>query len=341
VLRQQLINNNSFVSDLLNTVDLVISNFVQSGYKNLVANNQNVITMMMTLYIAWLGYRFMMHTLTLEVSALTRHLVLVIIVYALLIDWNLFYTFFYNVFTNEPGIITQTMLNSMRTPNIGGESTTSALNSVYEQGMNISKALFNMGNIHNIEIYFYGFLVAASTVIGCLIALAILIYAKMAMAVMLFLAPLFISFLLWDSTRKLFDNWLQALINYALIPIVTCGILMLTLSIANATLPGLQQNVTSGQPTFSGILPYLGVSLINALLFKQVMPTCAALSGGMALEAIGAAIPIAKQAFKATGIPAIGGRIISNRSPRRAETFQASAENKASRVQASRDEEIT
>jgi type IV secretory pathway VirB6-like protein len=126
----------------------------------------------------------------------------------------------------------------------------------------------------------------------------------MAMAVMLFLAPIFISFLLWDSTRKLFDNWLQALTNYALIPIVTCGIFMLTLSIANATLPGLQLNVSSGQSTFSGILPYLEISLISALLFKQVLPTCSASSGGIALEAIGTAIPLAKQAFRASGIPA-------------------------------------
>jgi hypothetical protein len=118
--------------------------------------------------------------------------------------------------------------------------------------------------------------------------------------------------------------------------------LMLTLSIANATLPGLQQNVSSGQPTFSGILPYLGISLISALLFKQVLTTCAALSGGMALEAIGTAIPLAKQALRATGIPAIGGRIMNGRSSsRNQETYQASVENKASRIQAARDEDLT
>jgi type IV secretion system protein VirB6 len=337
-----IINSQTFVTNLFNTVDLVIGNFVQSGYQNIVANNQNVITMIMTLYIAWLGYKFMMHSLSLEVSVFASDLILLLIVYGLLIDWNLFYTFFYNIFTNEPAAITETMINSMGNVNIGGENTATALNSVYAQGMDISKSLFSMGNIHNMELYFYGFLVGAATVIGCLIALAILIYAKMAMAVMLFLAPIFISFLLWDSTRKLFDNWLQALINYALIPIVTCGILMLTLSIANATLPGLQLNVSSGQPTFSGILPYLGISLISALLFKQVLPTCAALSGGMALEAIGTAIPLAKQALRATGIPAIGSRIINSQSlSRNQEAYQASVENKASRIQAARDEDLT
>jgi type IV secretion system protein VirB6 len=135
-----IIYSQAFVTDLFNTVDLVIGNFVQSGYQNLVANNQNVITMMMTLYIAWLGYKFMMHSLSLDVSVFARHLILLLIMYGLLIEWNLFYTFFYNVFTNEPAAITETMINSMGNVNIGGESTPTALNSVYAQGMDISRS---------------------------------------------------------------------------------------------------------------------------------------------------------------------------------------------------------
>jgi hypothetical protein len=124
------INSQTFIIDLLNTVDLAIGNFVHSGYQNLVANNQTVITLLMTFYIAWLGYKFMMHTLSLEISVFARHLVLLIILYALLIDWNLFYTFFYNIFTNEPAVITETMINSIGNVNIGGENTATALRAV-------------------------------------------------------------------------------------------------------------------------------------------------------------------------------------------------------------------
>lgn len=72
------------------------------------------------------------------------------------------------------------MLNSMSNASIGGENTASALNNVYAQGMNLSKELFSIGNIDNISMYIYGFLFGAATIISCLIVLAILIYAKMA-----------------------------------------------------------------------------------------------------------------------------------------------------------------
>lgn len=303
----------TFCTDLLNTVDSILNNFVQTGFKNLVQNYQGVLTSLMIFYVGWLGFRMMTRSIQFDIVVFAKHITLLIVVYALLTNWQLFYLFFYNIFTNEPANICQILVNSSGNFNLQGESTAQALNSVFYQGISASQKLFSMGGFSNYMVLVYGFLVGASTCIFCLIALAILIYAKMLLALLLFLAPLFISFLLWNSTRKLFDKWLQALINYALYPIITCGVLMLTLTLANSTLPGLMSNVNSGNPTFSGVCIYIFLSILCGLILKQVRSICADLSAGVAVEGVSAALDLSKQVLG--NIKTIGG-IASNISAR-------------------------
>jgi type IV secretion system protein VirB6 len=293
------INTDTFITDAITTVDTVINHFVHASFMNLVQNNHGVITLCMTLYIVWLGYRFMMHSLPMDLNTVNR-LILLIMVYALVTQWNLFYTFIYNIFTNEPGEI----MKSMSTQDgASGAGVYNGLNAVYSQGMKAAWMLFGKGGnftFDSIRMYFFGFLVVIATCAGCLVALAYIIYAKMAVALMIFLAPIFLLFLLWESTRELFNKWLQTTLNYALIPVIVCGILMMILSVINETLPGLSM---ISQNNFLGIIPFVGLMLISALLFTQVPTIASALGGGIALTGVSAAIPLARNALKMSSIP--------------------------------------
>lgn len=301
----------TFITDTLASVDNVIGQFVQTGYTNLVSNNMTVITLAMTAYVVWMGYQFMMHKLPLDLSAVSR-LLLLIVVYALLNEYTLFQTFFYNIFTNEPGELIKTIVASDPSSGMKGQGVNDALNKVYSQGMTAAGTLFAKGGLYNLQCYLFGALVFAATLLCCLVALAYMIYAKMALAVMLVLAPIFLLFLLWESTRELFNKWIQSVFNYAMIPVVLSGMLMLTLSIIHGTLDNLNAGAlviahggtppSGTPPSFFEIIPFVGLTLLSALLYVQVLPIAAALSGGMALTAISAAIPMAQKALKMSGL---------------------------------------
>jgi len=53
-----MITNNNFFSSTLNTVDAVIGNFVNTAYVHFVQANVDVITLLFTLYVMVMGYRF-------------------------------------------------------------------------------------------------------------------------------------------------------------------------------------------------------------------------------------------------------------------------------------------
>lgn len=73
------------------------------------------------------------------------------------------------------------------------------------------------------------FISLAIVIITLLRAVAVYIMAFMAIAVLIGLAPLFLTFMLFDVTRYLFDNWIRFTIRYMIEPVILmAGIIILT-----------------------------------------------------------------------------------------------------------------
>lgn len=298
-----MISANSFLSDTLNTVDAVIGHFVSTAYQNFLQANTTVITLLFTVYIMFLGYRFLNHDHHFNMSQLTRHLITLLIVYGLVMNWNLYNIFIYNIFTNEPGHIAGILIESAGKK--GTDSIAQALDGIYKVVMDATSGFWSQITFSaaGVAFAFYGLLVFLMGTVMCVFALLCFIYAKMMMAVMLALSPLFILFFLFDSTKNLFAAWLQTLLTLALIPIVTSAILVLMLSVIQVTLPNINQSIESMQ--FYGIAPFLGLSLATSLLLSQIFNICSALGGGITLARLSVGASIAQKSFAATGIPSI------------------------------------
>lgn len=133
----------TFITDTLTAVDSVIDQYVQTVYQHLVQQNSGTLILLCTFYILLLGYRFTMHTLSADLNTMSRHLITLLVVYGLIMNWSLYHLFIYNLFTNEPSHIAQMMVHTSNQP--PGETTTQALNQVYSTGMEASKKLFNRG----------------------------------------------------------------------------------------------------------------------------------------------------------------------------------------------------
>ena len=294
----------TFISDTLNTVDAVINHFVNNAYTNFVQFNAATLTLIFTLYVILIGYQFLHHHPRFNLSTITKHLIVMLCVYGLIMNWNLYDLFIYNIFTNEPGHIAKIFTASAN--NQMGSNLFQALDHIYELVIKATISLFGQVNFSAAGLAFilYGLLVFLLGSCMCVFVLLLFIYAKMMMAVTLALGPIFILFLLWESTKGMFNAWLNKLITLALIPIVTSAILVLMLSVIHVTLPNL--NVPANELQFYGIAPFLGLSLATALILAQVFRICSALGGGMALVSISAGATITSHVIQKSGLAAAG-----------------------------------
>ena len=298
-----MITIKAFFSDTLNTVDAVIGNYVSIAYTNFVQANSGVITLLFTVYIIFLGYRFLNHDQQTSLSYMTRHLIVMLSVYGMLMSWHLYNIFVYNIFTNEPGNIAQVMVDSAQGLH-HGQTIAQVLDQIYESVINATVGFFGQISFSSsgIAFLFYGILVFVIGSLMCVFALLLFIYAKMMMAVSLALGPLFITFFLWEPTKGMFSAWLRKLITIALIPVITSGILALMLSVINVTLPGMNQPTESMQ--FYGIVPFLGLSVATTLILSQVFRIASSLAGGITLSSISTGAQIVKSSLEKTGITA-------------------------------------
>lgn len=288
----------NFVTDTLTAVDQVIAHFVHTVYFQLMQHHRGTFTLLATFYILLLGYRFTVHTLSADLNTLSRHLIVLVIVYGLMMNWSLYQLFIYNIFTNEPGHLAQMLVNASG-PFLQSKTVGYALNQVYSTGMNAANQLFN---VFSLRLFCCSIAMIGFTFLCCLAALGLLIYAKLAMAIGLALGPLFIPFLLWESTRGWFVSWLRKLFNFALIPVITAGILALMLSIMNLVLPDLHQQAVKGEPDFFTITLFGGLSLMTAFLLKQSLPIASSLSGGLTLAALGQVGDMLRSTLQTTGV---------------------------------------
>lgn len=291
----------SIVTDALNTVDSVIGNFVSNVYSNFIQANSGTISLLFTVYVMLLGYRLLYHGYLYNMSHVVRHLIIMLCVYGMVMNWDLYNIFVYNIFTNEPGNIASILVNASG----HSGSISQALDAIYKSIIDATVGFFGQISFSASGVAFllYGILVFLIGTFLCVFALLLFIYAKMMMAIVLALGPIFILFFLWEPTKGLFASWLRTLITLALIPIITTAILVLMLSVINVTLPGINQPVSNMQ--FYGIVPFLVLSLATTLLLSQVFSISSSLGGGITLARMSAGVDMARNALDATGIPSL------------------------------------
>lgn len=299
-----MITANSFFTDTLHTVDNVIGHFVNTAYVNFIQAHAGLITLLFTVYVMFLGYQFLSHSHHFNLSVVTKHIIVMLCVYALIMDWHLYNLFVYNIFTNEPGNIAEVLINSSAKYQ-SGENIAQALDGIYAAMMGAAKGFFGQTSFSAAGAAFllYGLLVFIIGSLMCVVALLMFIYAKMMMAVVLALGPVFILFILWGPTKGMFSAWLNQLITIALVPIVTSAVLSLMLSVIDVTLPAMKGPAEDLQ--FYGIAPFLGLSVATTLILSQVFRICSSLGGGIALASLSAGAHIVNSGLQKSGMAAV------------------------------------
>jgi len=108
--------------------------------------------------------------------------------------------------------------------------------------------------------------------------------AKIALSLILGVGPLFIFFLIFDSSKKMFEAWLQQLINFVFVLTLTIALLSLTTTMIDEHAAFLmnEKNISWGDT-----IPLVITLIVVFMLLKQLPQIASSLSNGMSLSSIG------------------------------------------------------
>ena len=188
-------------------------------------------------------------------------------------------------YTNVPEAVATSLAN------IGGEtegSINGSVGLVWSQGMEAAQNIFAEAGLTTWSPIIFGILVLIVTLLAVVYITFLLMLAKLAVAVLLSLAPFFIVLYIFDATRPVFEGWLRQLISFALIPVFLYGLLALLLSMMNTMSQEMLEATANGVWGITHVGPYALVMVVSLLLSTQVMGWAAGVGGGFSLSSLGA-----------------------------------------------------
>ena len=145
---------------------------------------------------------------------------------------------------------------------------------------------------------------AAVYVIGAIAAalgFGVALIAKVALAMIITLGPIFIACALFDASRRFFFGWLSQAINYVILLALIVAIFQLVLSVLAD-----QWGVIEGQDPLLGGFTFIALSILGAIFFLQTPAIATGIAGGASagLTDFGAAVGLGRH--RAVGAQAPG-----------------------------------
>ena len=292
------------VENLLTSVDCNVQAVSELGYRAVAAPDSQLavaLTIMLTIYVAVFGLRLLMGTAPLRVGDLTVTALKIGLVLAMATSWPTYQHVLFDTLFRGPEELAASMMGAMQPPNsLLRGNPFDGLQVSYDQ-LQAAAAFFvrispATASPFTGGVPFAAFGLNIASFMMLFTTLGIILAAKVVLGLLLALGPIFVAFLLFDSTRGVFEGWLRAALAFAFVPLFVTLALLVQLTLIEPYLLALSQMRASGTPdlpaaTSAFVLTLIasGVSLagvigifIIALGFKLPGRSAGAVANGAA-----------------------------------------------------------
>jgi type IV secretion system protein VirB6 len=215
------------VGGVLETVDCHIRLLVHDTYRELVGPNTlfaTAFTGLLTIYIALLGYQLLFGRGGLRVTELPIVALKLGLILAFLTSWAAYQTLVFNLLFDGPAEIMKVLIGPLSERGAGFDGDVmggvqrafedmSGAASIYGGMASPTANLLQGGPMLGSGLLW----LTAITLL--LLTLGLIIAAKIVLAFLLAIGPIFIGMLLFDQTRGLFEGWMRATVSAAMAPL--------------------------------------------------------------------------------------------------------------------------
>ena len=262
----------SGVAAALRAVDCTAGQVTSEAFGRLFApggSMATVLTILLTLYIAIFGLQLLTGRSSLGVRALTPRMITIGLVLTFATSWVAYQSVVWNLVVGGPnqlaGILT----------GVDGSATDVFAQKIDVVFLAIQEASQGQDDISAFSPPGMMWMGAMLFMLG---TLGLLVTAKIALAILLALGPVFVVMALFNGTRGLFAGWLKGVVMLALAPLfaVLGGTIMLELAV-----PILSRLVaTPGEINAQAAMGFFMIGAVHVALMVLVLKTTATMVGG-------------------------------------------------------------
>jgi type IV secretion system protein VirB6 len=212
------------IARLFDVVDCHIRVLVHDSYRDLVGPGTmfaNVLTVLLTIYIAIIGYQLMIGRGGVRLSQMPVEALKVGLILAFTTSWAAYQTVVYDLFFDGPREILSVLLRASGAGGVG--DLYADLQSLYERLAQAASVFGGMASpsaniLQGGPMLGSGLLWIAAIAI-LLVTVGLILASKIVLGFLLALGPIFVGLFLFETTRGFFDGWLRAVTTFALTPL--------------------------------------------------------------------------------------------------------------------------
>lgn len=255
-----------------------LSSYIGANTARVASTLEPAVVTVATVYVMIWGYLQLTGRIEEPFVTGIRRIVTLVAVFGVGLHLWLYNTLLVDTFYNAPTQFAAAV--------VGASDPVQTIDAIWKAGGAVADQLYRNGNGYHFGYMLAGLVVWLIVGLLCVYTMFLLALSNVALSVLLALGPLFVTFLLFDTTRRFFEAWLAQLANYALITILTVMVAVLMLHLVQSY---AQQTEALG--TAIHTVDAINMLLATVLVFlfvRQVMPIAAGLAGGVALNSLGA-----------------------------------------------------
>lgn len=308
---------------MFSQVDTLGATAVQSIYTSLASSLLPVFVIAMTIYVSFWGYEMLFGRAPFTAGEFVWRIGRMMLIYWLAFTWGDFSTLIVNVLTSVPNDMGTVVCNAVggQGCNAAGNSVSAGLTNVWTAANTVSGSVSAAGGITGIGLAILSYVILIIAILFIAFAAFLIVFGKIALFVLLSLAPLFISMALFRITSHLFNGWMRSCAQYALIPVIVYAFLGFFLVLIQTTITNIQATVVNSTTALTVISPFLLMCLIGFFLLSQILNIVHGIAGGGTMLRASAAYGIAAAGGGAAAAAAIflaattatGGRSLAGR----------------------------
>jgi type IV secretion system protein VirB6 len=277
--------NAGLVDGLMTTVDCYVATFVHGVYRDLVGPGTlfaSAFTVLLTIYIALVGYQLLLGRGGLRVMDLPVMALKIGLILAFLTSWAAYQTVVFNFLFQGPSEIGGVLLNQIG--QLGGDADVltglegafkqmTEAASFYARQAGSTANLLQGGPALGSGILWLSAVGLLLTTVGLVLA------AKIILAFLLAIGPIFIGFFLFETTRGLFDGWLRTTLAFALAPLAATVFGAAMLLMLQPFLDALATQIADGRFDMGAIITIAMIVAVFAIVMGLVLRMTSALTG--------------------------------------------------------------
>lgn len=292
----------SIASDVVEGFVQPLEDFMIQGVSNLADALEGPLMAGAVLYIVIFGIMILLGYVRAPVSDFVVNVIKIAILAALVTQVDNYQFFVSDLFFTQlpEGISAALGTVQGSTTDASAVSNGSAFDTVINQVMSIANEIREQGNWRNVYPIFVAVVFSTVALLVAMVLLAIVLFAKTALALILVLGPVFITLVLFRVTQPFFSSWMAAAVNFIVLQVLALALVTLLISIIN----GYLQDASGQNLGMQMVMAWrmLGLFALSLYLALQLPEIAARISGGGL--ALGGGI--AESVVRATGqIPAL------------------------------------